>query len=169
MILTNSAVESHGQGLSNAPRVVSSGFVEVDREQRKVATFAKFLTSVDGAVVFFVVVWHVFSYKVSSQSRTPVPCGGAWAPSVSGCQHTQPAQNKVPGAVLGPFGGNPTKIGSLSSAAKVHYFLLGCAIEMKPILGLFWPFFACSARFGQNGDFLAAQPPNRPFDRPARW
>ena len=35
-----------------------------------------------------------------------------------------------------------------------------------------WPFlafFACSGRFGKNGDFLAAQPPNRPFDRPARW
>ena len=30
-------------------------------------------------------------------------------------------------------------------------------------------FFACSARFGKNGDFLAAQPPNRSFDRPARW
>ena len=33
----------------------------------------------------------------------------------------------------------------------------------------FWPFFACSARFGKNGDFLAAQPPKRSFDRPARW
>ena len=30
-------------------------------------------------------------------------------------------------------------------------------------------FFACSAHFGKNGDFWAAQPPNRPFDRPARW
>ena len=30
-------------------------------------------------------------------------------------------------------------------------------------------FFACSARFGKNGDFLAAQPPKRSFDRPARW
>ena len=30
-------------------------------------------------------------------------------------------------------------------------------------------FFACSARFGKNGDFLAAQPPQRSFDRPARW
>ena len=78
--------------------------------------------------------------SVSSQLCTPVPWGGAWAPSVSGCQHTQPAQNEVPGGVLGPFGGNPTKIGSFSSAAKVHYSLLGCAIEMKPILGPFWPF-----------------------------
>ena len=30
-------------------------------------------------------------------------------------------------------------------------------------------FFACSARFGKNGDFLAAQPPKRSFDRPVRW
>ena len=28
---------------------------------------------------------------------------------------------------------------------------------------------SCSARFGKNGDFLAAQPPKRSFDRPARW
>ena len=34
----------------------------------------------------------------------------------------------------------------------------------------FLAFFACSARFGKNGDFLAAQPPKkRSFDRPARW
>ena len=30
-------------------------------------------------------------------------------------------------------------------------------------------FFACSGRFGKNGDFLAAQPPKRSFDRPVRW
>ena len=30
-------------------------------------------------------------------------------------------------------------------------------------------FFACSARFGKNGDFLAAQPPKRSVDRPVRW
>ena len=35
--------------------------------------------------------------------------------------------------------------------------------------GKFLAFFACSARFGKNGDFLAAQPPKRSFDRPARW
>ena len=36
----------------------------------------------------------------------------------------------------------------------------------------FWPFlafFACSGLFGKNGDFLAAQPPKRSFDRPVRW
>ena len=33
----------------------------------------------------------------------------------------------------------------------------------------FLAFFACSARFGKNGDFLAAQPPKRSFDRPVRW
>jgi len=31
----------------------------------------------------------------------------------------------------------------------------------------FGAFFARSARFGKNGDFLAAQPPKRSFDRPA--
>ena len=109
--------------------------------------------------VIFVVVWHVFAYQVPSQCATPVPWGGAWAPGVSGCQHTQPAQKKAPGGALGPFGGNPTKIGSLSSAATFHYFLLGWRIEMTPILDFFGAFFACSARFGKNGDFLAAQPP----------
>ena len=33
----------------------------------------------------------------------------------------------------------------------------------------FLAFFACSARFGKNGDFLAAQPPERSFYRPVRW
>ena len=36
----------------------------------------------------------------------------------------------------------------------------------------FWAFFglfACSARFCKNGDFLAAQPPERSFVRPVRW
>ena len=37
-------------------------------------------------------------------------------------------------------------------------------------LGRFLTFFCWFAPFQQkNGDFLAAQPPNRPFDRPARW
>ena len=40
---------------------------------------------------------------------------------------------------------------------------------MTPILDFLGAFFACSARFGKNGDFLAAQPPNRSFDRPVRW
>ena len=98
-----------------------------------------------------------------------MPWEAAWAPSVSGCQHTQPAQNKVPGGVLGPFGGNPTKIGSFSSAAKFHYSLLWWRIEMNTDFWRFLAFFACSARFGKNGDFLAAQPPKRSFDRPVRW
>ena len=53
-------------------------------------------------LVFFVVVWHVFAYQVPSQCATPGPWSwvAAWAPSVPGCQHTQPAQNKVPGGVL---------------------------------------------------------------------
>ena len=38
-----------------------------------------------------------------------------------------------------------------------------------PIFGPFLAFFACSGRFGKNGDFLAAQPPERSFDRPVRW
>ena len=37
------------------------------------------------------------------------------------------------------------------------------------IFGPFLAFFACSGRFGKNGDFLAAQPPKRSFDRPVRW
>ena len=93
----------------------------------------------------------------------------AWAPGVSGCQHTKPTQKKVPGGVLCPFGGNPTKVGSFSSAAKFNYSLLWWGIEATPMLGVFLGLFACSARFGQNGDFLAAQPPERPFDRPVRW
>jgi len=98
-----------------------------------------------------------------------MPWGGAWAPGVSGCQHTQPAQKKAQGGALGPFGGNPTKIGSLNSAATFHYSLLGWRIEMTPILDFFGAFFACSVGFGKNGDFLAAQPQYRSFDRPARW
>ena len=35
--------------------------------------------------------------------------------------------------------------------------------------GHFLAFFACSGRFGKNGDFWAAQPPKRSFDRPVRW
>ena len=35
--------------------------------------------------------------------------------------------------------------------------------------GPFLAFFACSGRFGKNGDFWAAQPPKRSFDRPVRW
>ena len=46
--------------------------------------------------------------------------------------------------------------------------LLWWSIEVAPIFG-FWAFFACSARFGKNGNFLAAQPPKRSFDRPVRW
>ena len=42
---------------------------------------------------------------------------------------------------------------------------------MTPVFGvLFWLFLLVrpvSAK--KNGDFLAAQPPNRSFDRPARW
>jgi len=91
-------------------------------------------------LVIFVVVWHVFAYQVSSQCATPVPWGGAWAPGVSGCQHTQPAQKKAPGGALGPFGGNPSKIGSLSSAATFHYSPLGWRIEMTPIFGFLGPF-----------------------------
>ena len=51
-------------------------------------------------LVLFVVVWHVFAYQAPSQLATSVSWAAAWAPSVSGCQHTQPAQNKVPGGSL---------------------------------------------------------------------
>ena len=55
---------------------------------------------------------------------------------------------------MGPFGGNPTKIGSFSSAAKVHYSPLGCAtIEMKPIEGLFWPFLLVRPISAKTGTF----------------
>jgi hypothetical protein len=41
--------------------------------------------------------------------------------------------------------------------------------EVGNNFGPFLAFFACSGRFGKNGDFLAAQPPKRSFDRPVRW
>ena len=72
--------------------------------------------------------------------------------------HPTSAKIRSPGGVLGSFGGNPTKTGSFSSAAKFHYFLLWWGIEATPILGIFGAFLACSARFDKNGDFLAAQP-----------
>ena len=90
--------------------------------------------------VFFVVVWHAFAYQVISQCATTLPWVGAWAPSVSGCQHTRPEQKKAPWpmAVLGPFGGNLTKIGRFSSAAKFHYSPLWWAIGLLPIWGVFF-------------------------------
>ena len=42
-------------------------------------------------LVLFVVAWHVFSYQVLPQCATTVPWAAAWAPSVSECQHAQPA------------------------------------------------------------------------------
>ena len=43
-------------------------------------------------LVFLVVVLRVFAYQVLPQCATTVPWAAAWAPSVSGCQYTQPAQ-----------------------------------------------------------------------------
>ena len=60
---------------------------------------------------------------------------------------------------------------SAVSATIAEWGILWWPIEKAP----FWafgpppPFFACSARFGKNGDFLAAQPPQRSFDHPVRW
>ena len=57
MILTNNALESHGEGLSNA---LSEGCVEVDREQRKVAKFLHFPSLGDTTVRFeFVRLRHM--------------------------------------------------------------------------------------------------------------
>ena len=120
--------------------------------------------------MFLVIVWRVFAYQVLPQCATTAPWAAAWAPGISGCQHTQPAQKKVMGGAQGPTGCNPMKIGSFSSAAKFHYSLLWCGIEAAPIFDVFWPFLlvrTVSAK--KNGDFLAAQPPERSFDRPVRW
>ena len=92
-------------------------------------------------------------YKFPTSDDTTVLWVAAWAPSVSGCQHTQPAQNKAPGGVLGPFGGNPTKIGSFSSAAKSHYSLLWCRQKSGIFLGLFWPFLLVRAVSAKTATF----------------
>jgi hypothetical protein len=91
-------------------------------------------------LVFFVVVWHVFAYQVLPQCHITVPWAAAGAPRVSGCQHTQPAQKKAPGGVLGPFGGNPAKPGA--SAAQPNFTTLHCGGPLRqPRFGAFWGLF----------------------------
>ena len=41
-------------------------------------------------------------------------------------------------------------------------------LRQPRLFGPFLAFFACSARFGKNGDILAAQPPQRSSDHPVR-
>ena len=105
-----------------------------------------------------------------SQCATPGPWSwaAAWAPSVPGCQHTQPAQNKVTGGYLGPFGGNPTKIGSFSSAAKFHHTLLWWGIETAPIFDDFWPFLLVRPVSEKTATFWPRSHQKRSFDRPVR-
>ena len=119
----------------------------------------------------FVVVWHVFAYQTISQCATPVPAlGKRVGPGRFGVPtHPTSAKYTPPVAALGPFEGNPTKIGSFSNAAKFYYTLLWWPTAVSPFFGVFWAFSACSARFGNKNDFLAAQPPQRSFDRPVRW
>ena len=69
--------------------------------------------------------------------RHPSALGRRVGTERPGSQHTQPAQNKAPVAVLGPFEGNPTQIGSFSSAAKFHYSLLWWPIDVSPIFRVF--------------------------------
>ena len=47
--------------------------------------------------------------------------------------------------------------------------LLLAPIEVAPIFGFWGPFCLFGPFFGKKDDFLAAQPPQRPFDRPVRW
>ena len=77
-------------------------------------------------LVFFVVVWHVFSYKFPASDDTTVPWVAAWAPSASGCQHTQPAQNKAQGASWAPLGVTQRKTGAL--AAQPYFTTLCCGV-----------------------------------------
>ena len=55
-------------------------------------------------------------------------------------------------------------------AAQPNFTTLDCGEALRYHRFLtFFGLFACSARFGKNGDFWAARPPGRSFDRPVRW